>query len=67
METNRTEDFPSHWKATLLGEAFWKDAERFNQPINDSIEASKLLLLLAYTCPITATFVLTMNAHVLST
>ncbi|KAF4266169.1 hypothetical protein KXV68_008835 [Aspergillus fumigatus] len=41
METNRTEDFPSHWKATLLGEAFWKDAERFNQPINDSIEANR--------------------------
>ncbi|PKX90386.1 uncharacterized protein P174DRAFT_515497 [Aspergillus novofumigatus IBT 16806] len=45
METNRTEDFPSHWKATLLGEAFWKDAERFNQPVHDSIEASKFLLL----------------------
>jgi hypothetical protein len=45
METNRIEDFPSHWKATLLGEAFWRDAERFNKPIHDSIEASKLLLL----------------------
>ncbi|KAF7125306.1 hypothetical protein CNMCM5793_001484 [Aspergillus hiratsukae] len=40
METNRIEDFSSHWKATLLGEAFWRDAERFNQPINDSIEAN---------------------------
>jgi hypothetical protein len=45
METNRIEDFPSHWKATLLGEAFWRDAERFNQPINDSIDVSKFLLL----------------------
>ncbi|RHZ53728.1 uncharacterized protein CDV56_104570 [Aspergillus thermomutatus] len=41
METNRIEDFPSHWKTTLLGEAFWRDAERFNQPINDSIEANR--------------------------
>ncbi|GAQ05513.1 hypothetical protein ALT_2834 [Aspergillus lentulus] len=41
METNRVEDFPSHWKATLLGEAFWRDAERFNQPIHDSIEANR--------------------------
>ncbi|RLM01704.1 hypothetical protein CFD26_109030 [Aspergillus turcosus] len=40
METSRIEDFSSHWKATLLGEAFWRDAERFNQPINDSIEAN---------------------------
>ncbi|KAF7164007.1 hypothetical protein CNMCM5623_008646 [Aspergillus felis] len=41
METNRIADFPSHWKATLLGEGFWRDAERFNQPINNSIEANR--------------------------
>ncbi|EAW10977.1 uncharacterized protein ACLA_066130 [Aspergillus clavatus NRRL 1] len=41
MDTNRIEDFPSHWKATLLGKDFWKDAERFNQPIHDGVEASR--------------------------
>ena len=30
---------PSHWQATLLGHAFWRDAEAYNKPIHDSIEA----------------------------
>ncbi|KAK1144972.1 hypothetical protein N8T08_004687 [Aspergillus melleus] len=42
MATNelKMEDYPAHWKATLMGEAFWKDAEEFNQPISDSIDAN---------------------------
>ncbi|KAE8147776.1 hypothetical protein BDV25DRAFT_131807 [Aspergillus avenaceus] len=28
-----------HWSTTLLGPAFWQDAEQFNQPIHDAIEA----------------------------
>ncbi|KAL4892859.1 hypothetical protein BDV59DRAFT_202231 [Aspergillus ambiguus] len=32
------EDYPHHWKETLLGQDFWKDAEDFNQSINDQIE-----------------------------
>lgn len=35
----KMEDYPAHWKATLMGEAFWKDAEEFNQSISDSIDA----------------------------
>ncbi|GKZ48284.1 hypothetical protein AbraIFM66951_012048 [Aspergillus brasiliensis] len=35
------ENYPAHWKATLLGEEFWKDAEAYNQPIHDGIEADK--------------------------
>ncbi|SPB46378.1 unnamed protein product [Aspergillus niger] len=35
------ENYPDHWKATLLGEEFWKDAEAYNQPIHDRIEADK--------------------------
>lgn len=35
------EDHPDHWKSTLLGEGFWKDAEVFNQVVNDDIEAGE--------------------------
>ncbi|PYI05638.1 hypothetical protein BO78DRAFT_397945 [Aspergillus sclerotiicarbonarius CBS 121057] len=35
------EEYPNHWKASLLGEEFWKDAEAYNQPIHDSIEADQ--------------------------
>ncbi|PLB51584.1 hypothetical protein P170DRAFT_376142, partial [Aspergillus steynii IBT 23096] len=35
----KMEDYPAHWRATLMGEAFWKDAEEYNQPISDSIDA----------------------------
>ncbi|GLA91489.1 hypothetical protein AtubIFM61612_003926 [Aspergillus tubingensis] len=35
------ENYPDHWKATLLGEEFWKDAEAYNQPIHDRIEADQ--------------------------
>lgn len=34
---------PSHWHATLLGHAFWRDAEAYNKPIHDSIEAGTLM------------------------
>ncbi|OJJ83991.1 uncharacterized protein ASPGLDRAFT_126845 [Aspergillus glaucus CBS 516.65] len=37
------EDHPDHWKSTLLGEDFWKDAEVFNQVVNDDIEAEQIL------------------------
>ncbi|EAU30824.1 conserved hypothetical protein [Aspergillus terreus NIH2624] len=37
------EDYPHHWNETLLGQDFWKDAEEYNKPINDRIEASKFL------------------------
>ncbi|KNG84222.1 hypothetical protein ANOM_007278 [Aspergillus nomiae NRRL 13137] len=36
---------PSHWQATLLGHAFWRDAEAYNKPIHDSIEAEGKRLL----------------------
>ncbi|KAE8397831.1 hypothetical protein BDV37DRAFT_289054 [Aspergillus pseudonomiae] len=36
---------PSHWQATLLGHAFWRDAEAYNKPIHDSIEAEGRRLL----------------------
>ncbi|KAL4945285.1 hypothetical protein BDV06DRAFT_209535 [Aspergillus oleicola] len=36
---NGVDDFPAHWKATLLGEEFWKDAEDWNRSTNDRIEA----------------------------
>ncbi|PIG82944.1 hypothetical protein AARAC_008157 [Aspergillus arachidicola] len=32
---------PFHWHATLLGYAFWRDAEAYNKPIHDSIEAER--------------------------
>lgn len=41
MEDLKIEDHPEHWKSTLLGLDFWKDAEIHNQPIHDDIEAGK--------------------------
>ena len=41
MEGIRIDYHPDHWKSTLLGEDFWKDAELFNQPIHDDIEAGE--------------------------
>ncbi|KAL2835395.1 hypothetical protein BJY01DRAFT_238860 [Aspergillus pseudoustus] len=41
-KTNEIEDFPEHWKATLLGEGFWKDAEDWNKDTNAKIEAGNL-------------------------
>ncbi|KAL2864322.1 uncharacterized protein BJX67DRAFT_383796 [Aspergillus lucknowensis] len=38
-KTNAIDDFPAHWKATLLGEEFWKDAEDWNKDTNAKIEA----------------------------
>ncbi|KAL4869604.1 hypothetical protein BDV12DRAFT_196233 [Aspergillus spectabilis] len=38
-KTNGIDDFPAHWKATLLGEDFWKDAEDWNRDTNARIEA----------------------------
>ncbi|CEL06621.1 hypothetical protein ASPCAL09793 [Aspergillus calidoustus] len=38
-KTNGIDDFPEHWKATLLGEVFWKDAEDWNKDTNAKIEA----------------------------
>ncbi|KAA8645373.1 hypothetical protein EYZ11_000445 [Aspergillus tanneri] len=42
MDSNelKMEDYPAHWKSTLLGEEFWKDAEEFNKSISDSIDAN---------------------------
>ncbi|RDW87144.1 uncharacterized protein DSM5745_03786 [Aspergillus mulundensis] len=40
-KTNGIDDFPDHWKVTLLGEEFWKDAENWNKDTNDRIEAGK--------------------------
>jgi hypothetical protein len=40
-KTNGIDDFPEHWKATLLGEVFWKDAEDWNKDTNAKIEAGK--------------------------
>lgn len=40
-KTNRIEDFSDHWKATLLGDEFWKDAEDWNKETNNKIEAGK--------------------------
>ncbi|KAL2823485.1 hypothetical protein BDW59DRAFT_180652 [Aspergillus cavernicola] len=40
-KTNGINDFPAHWQTTLLGEAFWKDAENWNKHTNDRIEAGK--------------------------
>ncbi|PKY00502.1 hypothetical protein P168DRAFT_243518 [Aspergillus campestris IBT 28561] len=34
-ETIRIEDHPLHWRATLLGEDFWKDAEEYQRTSND--------------------------------
>ncbi|RAL11901.1 uncharacterized protein BO97DRAFT_453530 [Aspergillus homomorphus CBS 101889] len=33
------EEHAAHWEATMLGAPFWKDAEAWNQPINDFIDA----------------------------
>lgn len=41
MEDLKIEDFPEHWRSSLLGIDFWKDAEIHNQPIHDGIEAGK--------------------------
>lgn len=41
METLKIEDYPEHWRSTLLGIDFWKDAEIHNQPIHNDIEAGK--------------------------
>lgn len=41
MDDLRIEDYPSHWNSTLLGKAFWKDAETFNQPTHADIEAGE--------------------------
>ncbi|KAL4805301.1 hypothetical protein BDV18DRAFT_160962 [Aspergillus unguis] len=38
-DANDILDYPGHWKATLLGEDFWKDAEVWNKNTNDEIEA----------------------------
>lgn len=43
MEDIRIDHHPDHWKSTLLGEDFWKDAELFNQPIHDDIEAGEFV------------------------
>ncbi|BCS23215.1 uncharacterized protein APUU_31440A [Aspergillus puulaauensis] len=40
-KTNRIEDFPDHWKSTLLGVKFWKDAEEWNHETNNKIEAGE--------------------------
>jgi hypothetical protein len=40
-KTNGIDDFPEHWKATLLGEDFWKDAENWNKDTDAKIEAGK--------------------------
>lgn len=44
-KTNRIEDFPDHWKATLLGVKFWKDAEEWNHETNNKIEAGEYPVL----------------------
>ncbi|KKK21639.1 hypothetical protein ARAM_005243 [Aspergillus rambellii] len=44
-KTNSIDAYPAHWKATLLGEEFWKDAEDFNQAVNDQIEEAHDQLL----------------------
>ncbi|KAL4882391.1 hypothetical protein BJY04DRAFT_217306 [Aspergillus karnatakaensis] len=38
-KTNGIDDFPAHWKTTLLGEEFWKDAEDWNRETNARIDA----------------------------
>ncbi|EYE94994.1 uncharacterized protein EURHEDRAFT_538313 [Aspergillus ruber CBS 135680] len=45
MSEVKMEDHPDHWKSTLLGEGFWKDAEVFNQVVNDDIEAEQEQIL----------------------
>lgn len=37
-DTIRIDDHPHHWRATLLGEDFWKDAEEFNERTNNDID-----------------------------
>lgn len=44
MEDIRIDHHPDHWKSTLLGEDFWKDAELFNQPVHDDIEAGEFVV-----------------------
>ncbi|KAL4974142.1 hypothetical protein BDW66DRAFT_92385 [Aspergillus desertorum] len=39
-KSNNIAEFPAHWKASLLGEEFWKDAENWNRSTNDRIEAA---------------------------
>ncbi|KAL6235098.1 hypothetical protein BDW75DRAFT_251113 [Aspergillus navahoensis] len=39
-KANSIDDFQAHWKATLLGVEFWKDAENWNRKTNDRIEAA---------------------------
>ncbi|KAL4919072.1 hypothetical protein BDW62DRAFT_210021 [Aspergillus aurantiobrunneus] len=41
-KSNNIDDFPAHWKATLLGEEFWRDAEDWNRDTNARIEAGNL-------------------------
>ncbi|PLN85602.1 hypothetical protein BDW42DRAFT_202038 [Aspergillus taichungensis] len=36
--TIRIEDHPLHWRATLLGEDFWRDAEEYNQRASNDID-----------------------------
>lgn len=43
MEEITMEDHPDHWKSTLLGEDFWKDAEAFYQAVNDDIETGEFI------------------------
>lgn len=40
-DTNGIKDYATHWKATLLGEDFWKDAEDWNKDTNDEIDTGK--------------------------
>ena len=47
-KTNRIEDFPDHWKATLLGNAFWKDAEDWNKETNNKIIKQYKFYVLIY-------------------
>lgn len=41
----RIEDHPLHWRATLLGEDFWKDAEEYNQRTSNDIDHGENLIL----------------------
>lgn len=41
----RIEDHPLHWRATLLGEDFWKDAEEYNQRTSNDIDYGENLIL----------------------
>jgi len=50
MEEVKMEDHPDHWKSTLLGEDFWKDAEAFNRVTNDEIEAGEIHQHTLFSC-----------------